>query len=56
MAVFTKVTKVDILNIENQFNLGKIKKFKGIKKGIENTNYLITIKNKNIYLQSLRKE
>ena len=46
MAVFTKVTKLDILNIENQFNLGKIKKFKGIKKGIENTNYLITIKNK----------
>ena len=50
MAVFTKVTKLDILNIENQFNLGKIKKFKGIKKGIENTNYLINIKNKKYIL------
>ena len=38
MAVFTKVNNKDILNIENQFNLGKIIKFKGIKKGIENTN------------------
>ena len=37
MAVFTKVNNKDILNIENQFNLGKIIKFKGIKKGIENT-------------------
>ena len=36
MAVFTKVNNKDILNIENQFNLGKIIKFKGIKKGIEN--------------------
>ena len=55
MAVFTKVTKLDILNIENQFNLGKIKKFKGIKKGIENTNYLITIKNKKYILTIFEK-
>ena len=43
MAVFTKVNNKDILNIENQFNLGKITKFKGIKKGIENTLSLIHI-------------
>ena len=39
MAVFTKINTNDISYIENQFNLEKIKIFKGIKKGIENTNY-----------------
>ena len=55
MAVFTKINNQDILNIENQFNLGKIEKFKGIKKGIENTNYLITIKNKKYILTIFEK-
>ena len=55
MAVFTKVNNKDILNIENQFNLGKIIKFKGIKKGIENTNYLINIKNKKYILTIFEK-
>lgn len=45
MAVFTKINTKDISYIENQFNLGEIKIFKGIKKGIENTNYLIQTKN-----------
>ena len=45
MAIFTKINTKDISYIENQFNLGKIKTFKGIKKGIENTNYLIQTKN-----------
>jgi len=45
MAVFTKINTNDISYIENQFNLEKIKIFKGIKKGIENTNYLIRTKN-----------
>ena len=55
MAVFTKINNKDILNIENQFNLGKIIKFKGIKKGIENTNYLINIKNKKYILTIFEK-
>ena len=41
MAVFTKINKIDILKIEKDFNLGKIKNYHGIKKGIENTNYFI---------------
>ena len=55
MAVFTKINNQNILNIENQFSLGKIKKFKGIKKGIENTNYLIYIKNKKYILTIFEK-
>ena len=55
MAVFTKINNRDILNIENQFNLGKIKQFKGIKKGIENTNYLITIKKEKYILTIFEK-
>ena len=55
MAVYTKINSKDILSIENQFNLGKFKKVKGIKKGIENTNYLITIKNKKYILTIFEK-
>src|SRR5210317_669555 len=47
MAVYTKINKKDIDSINNQFEMGKIIHFKGIKKGIENTNYLLkTKKNK----------
>ena len=52
MAVFTKINIKDISQIENQFNLGKIKIFKGIKKGIENTNYLLQTK-KNKYILTI---
>ncbi|MDC0163368.1 homoserine kinase [Candidatus Pelagibacter sp.] len=55
MAVFTKINTNDIYYIENQFNLGKIKIFKGIKKGIENTNYLIRTKNKKYILTIFEK-
>lgn len=55
MAVFTKINTKDISYIENQFNLGKIKMFKGIKKGIENTNYLIRTKNKKYILTIFEK-
>ena len=41
MAVFTKINSKDIKKIENIFNLGVINKVEGIKKGIENTNYII---------------
>ena len=39
MAVYTKINKKNILSIEKIFHLEKIVSFKGIKKGIENTNY-----------------
>ena len=45
MAVYTKISKNDLISIDRKFNLGKIISFKGIKKGIENTNYLIRTKN-----------
>ena len=55
MAVFTKINKREITYIENQFNLGKIKDFQGIKKGIENTNYLILTQNKKYILTIFEK-
>ena len=41
MAVYTKINKKDIVSINNQFEIEKIIHFEGIKKGIENTNYLL---------------
>ena len=41
MAVYTKISKKDISIINKNFNIEKIKSFYGIKKGIENTNYLL---------------
>ena len=49
MAVFTKINQNDFLKIQNSFNLGKIIKFHGIKKGIENTNYYIEFEKKRQY-------
>ncbi len=47
MAVYTKINKKDIVSINDQFEMERITHFKGIKKGIENTNYLLkTKKNK----------
>ena len=40
MAIYTKISSKEIRSIEKKYNLGKIISFKGIKKGIENTNYL----------------
>ena len=45
MAIYTKVSRLHINSIERKFNLGKIISFKGIKKGIENTNYILKTKN-----------
>jgi len=45
MAIYTKINTKDIRSIEKKYNLGKIIFFKGIKKGIENTNYLLKTKN-----------
>ena len=50
MAVYTKISTKNILSIEKKYNLGKIIYFKGIKKGIENTNYFLKTKNKKLIL------
>ena len=52
MAIYTKISRNDVISIEKRFNLGKIISFKGIKKGIENTNYLIKTK-KNKYILTI---
>ena len=46
MAVYTKIVNKDISYINKKFEIEKIISFKGIKKGIENTNYLLRSKNK----------
>jgi len=43
------------MSIEGKFNLGKIISFKGIKKGIENTNYLLRTKNNKYILTIFEK-
>ncbi len=55
MAVYTKITKRDVLNIGKKFNINEIKSFKGIKKGIENTNYLLKSKRKKYILTIFEK-
>ena len=55
MAVYTKINRRELKYIENNFNIGKIRSFSGIKKGIENTNYLIKTKNKKIILTIFEK-
>ena len=41
MAIYTKVDTHEAKSILENFNLGELKKIQGIKKGIENTNYLL---------------
>ena len=41
MAVYTKLEKEEINNVLLNYKLGKLKRFEGIKDGIENTNYFI---------------
>tara|TARA_B100001123_G_C15279819_1_gene1013587 strand:+ start:347 stop:1315 length:969 start_codon:yes stop_codon:yes gene_type:complete len=55
MAIYTKISKGEIKYIEKKFNLGKIISFKGIKKGIENTNYLLRTKNRKFILTIFEK-
>ena len=55
MAVYTKINNKDILSLSQKFNLGKIIKFHGIKKGIENTNYLLKTNNKKYILTIFEK-
>jgi len=55
MAVYTRVNSKDIKYIEKNYNIGKINSFTGIKKGIENTNYLLKTKNKRFILTLFEK-
>jgi len=60
MAIYTKLDKEKISSILSNYKLGSIKKFEGIKEGIENTNYsLETEKGKyilTIYEKRVNKE
>ena len=54
MAVYTKINKKDLSSINQRFD-NKFLSFKGIKKGIENTNYLLKSKNKKYILTIFEK-
>ena len=41
MAVYTKLSEKELKEFFFKYNLGKILSYKGIKEGIENTNYFI---------------
>ena len=55
MAVYTKINKKEISFINNKFEIDKIISFKGIKQGIENTNYLLQSKNNKFILTIFEK-
>ena len=50
MAVYTKFEKKDIEEILSNYSIGKLKSFKGIKEGIENTNYYLLVEKKKYIL------
>ena len=55
MAVYTKINKKDISLINKKFDFLNFKSFKGIKQGIENTNYLLKSKNRKFILTIFEK-
>ena len=55
MAVYTKISKRDIFFINKEFDIENLIDFKGIKKGIENTNYLLKSKNNKFILTIFEK-
>ncbi len=55
MAVYTRINQNDLNLIEKNFKIGKIYSFSGIKKGIENTNYLIKTNKEKIILTIFEK-
>ena len=55
MAVYTKIINKDIRLINSKFNIDEIKSFHGIKKGIENTNYLLKTKKEKFILTIFEK-
>ena len=54
MAVYTKFNQKDFENILKEYSIGELNDFKGIKEGIENTNYFLKVGEK-IYSHNLRK-
>jgi len=50
MAVYTKLNKRDIEEILSNYSIGKLKSFKGIQEGIENTNYYLLVEEKKYIL------
>ena len=55
MAVYTKIDSNDVSILSTNFKLGRIIEFKGIKKGIENTNYLLSTNKKKYILTIFEK-
>ena len=55
MAVYTKINSKDLQSISRDYKLGKIIKSEGIKKGIENTNYLLKTNKKKFILTIFEK-
>ena len=55
MAVYTNINKKDLSVINNKFKTHKFISFKGIKQGIENTNYLLKSKNEKFILTIFEK-
>ena len=55
MAVYTKINNKDLSTINKQYKTKKFVSFKGIKKGIENTNYLLNSKNEKYILTIFEK-
>ena len=55
MAVYTKIDNNDVISLSNNYKIDKITKFKGIKKGIENTNYLLKTNKKKFILTIFEK-
>ena len=50
MAVYTKLDKKDIEEILSNYSIGKLKSFKEIQEGIENTNYYLLVEAKKYIL------
>ncbi len=50
MAVYTKLNQKKIEEILSHYSLGKLDSFKGIKEGIENTNYFLSVNKKKFIL------
>ena len=55
MAVYTKINSKNLLSLSRDYKLGKIIKSEGIKKGIENTNYLLKTNTKKLILTIFEK-
>ena len=48
MAVYTSLNKNNLEEILKNYDMGELKSYQGIEEGIENTNYLISLKKKYI--------